>query len=201
MTVVTPGRPAGGAIRVIAGSARGVMLRGPRSEGTRPTTSRLRESLFAMLESAGVDFSRVLDLYAGSGALGIEALSRGEGRATFVEADHRAAATIRENLERARLAERGEVVVARVGRWRAPAGVAYTLVVADPPYHDATSWAAIEASVEDALEAEATVAVEHDARQPPPPAFAGRPLWRQRRQGDGAVAIYQPHSPAGEDST
>lgn len=184
-------------MRVIAGSARGVPLRGPRSPRTRPTAARLRESLFAMLEAAGTDLARVLDLYAGSGALGIEALSRGAGAATFVEADAPTAAIIRENLVRTRLEARGQVIVARVGRWHAPASAAYTLVVADPPYDDAAPWAAIESTVAGALAPHATLVVEHDARMAPPLALAGRPLWRERRQGAGAVAIYQP---AGEDA-
>ena len=192
-------KPAGreSTMRVIAGSARGMPLRVPRSSGTRPTAARLRESLFAMLESAVVDFGRILDLYAGSGALGIEALSRGDGVATFVEADHEAADVIRANLERTDFEDRGRVIVARVGRWRAPADAAYTLVVADPPYDDAASWDAIALSVEGALAPHATIVVEHDARTAPPPALAGRALWRERRQGAGAVAIYQP---AGEDA-
>ena len=178
-------------MRVIAGSARGVPLRGPASTKTRPTAARLRESLFAMLESAVVDFEQVLDLYAGSGALGIEALSRGEGVATFIDADPDAAAIIKDNLARTHLEDRGRVIVARVGRWRAPSDAAYTLVVADPPYDDAASWDAIEASVTGALAPHATIVVEHDARTAPPDALAGRTLWRERRQGAGAVAIYQ----------
>ena len=184
-------------LRVIAGSARGVTLRVPDSTRTRPTAGRLRESLFAMLEAADVDFERVLDLYAGSGALGIEALSRGDGVATFVEADAEAGAVIRENLVRARVADRGRVLVARVGRWHAPAAGAYTLVLADPPYDDAAPWGAIETSVAGALAPHATIVVEHDARTAPPAALAGRALWRERRQGAGAVAIYQA---AGEDA-
>jgi 16S rRNA (guanine966-N2)-methyltransferase len=180
-----------GVLRVIAGSARGVALRLPPSAPTRPSTGRLRESLFAMLEAAEVDLSEVLDLYAGSGALGIEALSRGDGVATFVEADARVAQVIRENLRRARLEGRGTVVVRRVERWRPPAGQRYTLVVADPPYHDAAPWPAIESAIAGALAPEAVVVVEHDARQRPPETLAGLPLWRNRRQGAGAVAMYR----------
>ena len=188
-------------MRVIAGSARGVPLRGPRGTGTRPTAARLREALFSMLEAAGVDFSHVLDLYAGSGALGIEALSRGDGEATFVESDARAIEAIRENLERTRLLERARVTLARVERWRPPAGAAYTLVVADPPYHDAAGWDAIATAVQGALAPHAVVVVEHQARAVPPEALAGRPLWRARRQGAGSVAVYRPAGePAGEDA-
>ncbi|MDA0270581.1 MAG: 16S rRNA (guanine(966)-N(2))-methyltransferase RsmD [Chloroflexi bacterium] len=186
---MTP-RAAGG-LRVIGGTARGLTLKQPRSEGTRPTTGRLREALFSMLEAAGADFASVLDLYAGSGALGIEALSRGDGEATFVESDARVAKVIRDNLARARFEGRGHVQVARVGRWRPPSGVTYTLVLADPPYDEAAPWRAIESSAAEALAEHAVIVVEHDARTAPPDTLAGRPLWRDRRQGAGAVAIYR----------
>jgi len=179
-------------MRVIAGEARGVPLRGPRGADTRPTAARLREALFSMLEAAGADFDRVLDLYAGSGALGIEALSRGDGEATFVESDPRAVEAIRENLERTHLQDRAHVALARVERWRPPPGTRYTLVVADPPYHDATAWETIDTVVRDALAPDAVVVVEHEARTMPPDVLAGLPLWRTRRQGAGSVAVYRP---------
>jgi 16S rRNA (guanine966-N2)-methyltransferase len=178
-------------VRVIAGSARGVVLKQPRGRGTRPTSSRLREALFGMLEAADTDFSEVLDLYAGTGALGIEALSRGAERCTFVEADARAAGVLRENVKRVGMSERGTAVVAHVGRWRPPPGAAYTLVVADPPYDDAAAWHAIGETVQGALAPHALVAVEHAARVVAPDTLAGLPRWRDRRQGDGAVAIYR----------
>ncbi|TAK79788.1 MAG: 16S rRNA (guanine(966)-N(2))-methyltransferase RsmD [Dehalococcoidia bacterium] len=178
-------------LRVIAGSARGVLLRMPPRAGTRPTSGRLREALFAMLTSAGADGSRVLDLYAGSGALGIEALSRWDGHATFLESDARAAAVVRENLHRTKFTDQADVVIGRAGRWRAAGVAPYTLVLADPPYDDAAAWAAIEHTVEGALAPDAMIVVEHDARQTPPETLAGRACWRDRRQGAGAVAIYR----------
>ncbi len=183
---------------MIAGTARGVELHWPKSGGTRPTTGRLRESLFSMLEAARVPFDSVLDLYAGSGALGIEALSRGDGEATFVESDPRAAAVIRENLRRVHMEERGRVHVAKVGRWRPPEGARYTLVLADPPYDGAAPWAAVESAVEGALAQDAALVVERDARREAPEVLAGRPLWRDRRQGTGAVAIYRHGLPDGD---
>lgn len=144
-----------------------------------------------MLEAADVDFEQVLDLYAGSGALGIEALSRSDGEATFVEADPQAIEAIRENLDRTRLQDRARVTQARVERWRAPAGMTYTLVLADPPYHDAAAWDAIDQAVRASLAPDAVVVVEHEARTVPPDTLAGRALWRDRRQGAGAVALYR----------
>jgi len=179
-------------MRVIGGSARGVLLKQPRGRATRPTAGRLREALFSMLEAAGADFRNVLDLYAGTGALGIEALSRGDGHCTFVEADLRVAAVLRENIERAGMREHGQAITAQVGRWRPPGDAAYTLVVADPPYDDAAAWHAIGETIREALAPHAFVAVEHAARIAPPDELGGLPRWRDRRQGDGAVAIYRP---------
>jgi 16S rRNA (guanine966-N2)-methyltransferase len=180
-----------GTLRVIAGTARGRVLRMPAGTTTRPTSGRLREALFAMLEAGDVDFERVLDLYAGSGALGIEALSRGAGSCTFVESDQRALAAVRDNLVRAGFAAAGRVERGRVGLWRPPPEVTFTLVLADPPYDDAGSWDAIERSVRGHLAPDATVVVEHAARRGPPATVAGLPLWRDRRQGEGAAAIYR----------
>lgn len=184
-------------LRVIAGSAGGIQLRQPGGV-TRPTSARLREALFSMLDAADLLRSPAIDLYAGSGALGIEALSRGVQQCTFVEADRRACDTIKDNLERTRLTG-GTVVHGRVGRWQADPQHPVSLVMADPPYDDPASWSSIEASVHNALTADATIVVEHAARQPPPAELAGRQLWRDRRHGEGAVAIYRAENATRED--
>jgi pantetheine-phosphate adenylyltransferase/16S rRNA (guanine(966)-N(2))-methyltransferase RsmD len=126
-------------VRVIAGTARGTRLASvPR--GVRPTSDRVRESVF---NSLGQFFDGdVLDLYAGTGALGIEALSRGSERAVFVEKDRRALGVIRENLQRARVADRAEVVAGDVGRVldrMLTDGRQFNLIFADPPYRIAAT--------------------------------------------------------------
>lgn len=121
--------------RIIAGTAGGRTLRTPVGDGTRPTSDRVREAVFSALVArdaiSGVD---VLDLYAGSGALGLEAASRGAVAATLVEADRRAAAVASANV--AALGFTGcRVVTAKVAAFLArPAGTAYGLVFLDPPY-------------------------------------------------------------------
>jgi 16S rRNA (guanine966-N2)-methyltransferase len=144
-----------------------------------------------MLAAANVDLSVVVDLYAGSGALGIEALSRGAGSCVFVESDRAAVRCIRENLDRARVADRATVIATSVGRWRADEEHPATLVLADPPYDDAAAWGAISLALEGHVSAGTVLAVEHAARDEPPAMLAGFPLWRARRHGDGAVAIYR----------
>jgi 16S rRNA (guanine966-N2)-methyltransferase len=120
-------------VRVIAGSAKGVRL-APVPRGTRPLSDRAREGLFSSLGPAVVD-AEVLDLYAGTGAVGIEALSRGAAHATFVDRQPHAVATIRTNLDKARIADRGTVVASDaagfLSRRTAPKA---TLAFLDPPY-------------------------------------------------------------------
>lgn len=122
--------------RIIAGAAGGRRLRVP-PVGTRPTTDRVRESLFSMLQSRlSGDWSsqHVLDLFAGSGALGLEALSRGAASATFVESSSKSAVVVRENLRTVGLPG-GTVVASTVERYLSgqPQG-RFTMVLADPPY-------------------------------------------------------------------
>ena len=122
-------------MRVIAGDAKGVRL-GSVPPGTRPVSDMAREGLFASL-GPDVAGARVLDLYAGTGALGIEALSRGAASATFVERAAKAVGAIRANLVRTKLADRAEVVRADVGRWLTGSLATQTefdLVTLDPPY-------------------------------------------------------------------
>jgi 16S rRNA (guanine966-N2)-methyltransferase len=124
-------------VRVVAGSARGRRLVAPPGRATRPTSDRVREAVFASLESAGlVTGARVVDLFAGSGAMGIEALSRGAAHATFVESAPAALVAIRANLVATGLAARAEVVRADVLRWlgTAPAPGPFDLAFVDPPY-------------------------------------------------------------------
>ena len=128
-------------MRVVGGTARGRRLVAPPGDRTRPTTDRVREAVFNALWSRDVlDGATVVDLFAGSGALGVEALSRGASRATFVDRDPAARRAIARNLEACGLADRAEVVGAPVERFLAgvarPAGEqpAFDLAFADPPY-------------------------------------------------------------------
>jgi 16S rRNA (guanine966-N2)-methyltransferase len=147
--------------------------------------------IFDMLTALGADFARVLDLYAGTGALGIEALSRGDGTADFVETDGAAIEAINANLVSVGLAARGRVHRMRAedapGRLAGP----YTLVLADPPYYDVDAFAAARAVAESALVDDASViVVEHHRRQPPPDTLGRLPLYRSRRHGDTVVSVY-----------
>ncbi|MHB8779903.1 MAG: 16S rRNA (guanine(966)-N(2))-methyltransferase RsmD [Candidatus Geothermincolia bacterium] len=123
-------------MRVIGGEARGRHLAAPRGRRTRPTADRVREALFNVL-ARSVPGARVLDLYAGSGALGIEALSRGAREAVFVESDPAVARVLRKNLDDLQMASRGRLVVmdTRVYlRKHSPEDARFDLIFADPPY-------------------------------------------------------------------
>ena len=122
--------------RIVAGSARGRRLRTPTGQRTRPTADRVREALFSALESAlgSLEGLRVLDLYAGSGAVGLEAMSRGAGVATLVEGDRRTARRVQQNADDLGF-RRAEVVAAPVEKAVAlPPRAPYDVAFLDPPY-------------------------------------------------------------------
>lgn len=133
-------------MRVIAGRARGMKLKIPRGQWVRPTADRVKEALFSILGSR-VDGARVLDLFAGSGALGIEALSRGAELAVFVDIHRHCLATIRENLQRARLEDQAILVagdVRRVLPRLAAEGHRFDVIFMDPPYGQGLAAAVLE---------------------------------------------------------
>lgn len=180
-------------MRVVAGRFGGRRLRAPGGRDTRPTSDRVREALFAML--GPLDGARVLDLFAGSGALAIEALSRGASAATLVERDTRAVEVIRANLAALGLGDDEARVVhapARVALRDASArGDAYDLVLLDPPYRDAP---ALGRELSEALPAllapAARVVAESDRRSP---LALELPVLRERRYGDTLIRIHAPH--------
>jgi 16S rRNA (guanine966-N2)-methyltransferase len=122
-------------MRVIAGSAKGRTLDAPRGGATRPATDRIRETLFAILEPV-IDEARVLDLFAGVGTLGIEALSRGAVRATFVERSAEALKALRRNITATGFADRAEVIAANVLGFLESIAGPYDVVFCDPPFAD-----------------------------------------------------------------
>ena len=152
-------------MRVVAGEARGRPIVAPEGNRTRPTSDRVRESIFNMLFSLNAtDEASVLDLYAGCGALGIEALSRGAASCVFVEQDRRAVECIRGNLETLGYTDRAIVVQADVIEWVTQNSGNFDVVLADPPYVD-DSWKMILDEVDSRwLVAEAGEEVEEHPR-------------------------------------
>ena len=180
-------------MRVVAGEYRGRRLRAPAGRSTRPTADRVREALFSMLGS--VVGLRVLDLFAGSGALGIEALSRGAREATFVDSDPRAVAAIRRNLDDLGLGPgaTGAAPVTAVLRREAIAYLSaatgpFDLVFVDPPYSSAPRLAApLGERLPAATTDSARIVTESDRRRP---LELPLPLVRERAYGDTRIAIH-----------
>jgi 16S rRNA (guanine966-N2)-methyltransferase len=178
--------------RVIAGQAGGIRLVAPRDRGIRPITDRVKETLFGILGGA-VDGVRVADLYAGSGAIGIEALSRGAAYCVFVERARPALEALHENLSRTRLTERAEVVAGDVMRFLAsPQSHRYGLVVLDPPYAERAILAPLE-RLEAHLAPGAIVVVKHFWRTPIP-RVDGLEEVRRRRFGETALTFLEARS-------
>jgi 16S rRNA (guanine(966)-N(2))-methyltransferase RsmD len=180
--------------RVIAGSARGVRLAAP-GPGTRPLTDRVKQTLFGILEPE-LEGAVVLDLFAGSGAGGIEALSRGAASALFVERDAGAVRVIVENLRRTGL-EAGSTIVRKdalawlTAATRADAAARFDVVLVDPPYADTASLVRVLEIVGPVVREGGVVVSKHFWRDAPPPGIGLLASERERRFGETALTFYR----------
>lgn len=182
-------------MRITGGTYRSRALVAPKGPATRPTSDRVREALFSMLVSDGVfsgDGPRVLDLYAGSGALGFEALSRGASRIVFVEMARPALTAIRENAEALDVTGDVEILALRVDRALAKDELgAFDLVLLDPPYADVKEKAFAEIlDLAAKRVAEGGILVlEHASNDEP--TVAGLEVDRRRRHGDTTLSLFR----------
>ncbi len=170
-------------MRVIGGEFRSRRLKTIPGLGTRPTPDRLRETLFDIL-GARVEGAVFVDAYAGTGAVGIEALSRGAARCVFLEISRRAAETIRENLCALGVEQRARVIQGKV--LTALAGLSADIVFLDPPYEAATEYAAAMEQVRAPL-----AIVQHSIRFDPGESQGLSRRWRMVKQGDNALSFYE----------
>jgi 16S rRNA (guanine(966)-N(2))-methyltransferase RsmD len=180
-------------MRVIAGTLKGRRLSGPTWEGLRPTSDMLRETLFNIL-APRVAGARVLDAYAGTGALGIEAISRGASSVTFIERDRRAQALIAQNLARAGVSDGYAIIRSSVVRGldalRAnPAFVPFDVVLLDPPYDQQPD--AVLALVTTCIAPGGLVVLEHGRRLPAPRSTGDLIQVREVRSGDSMLSLYE----------
>jgi 16S rRNA (guanine(966)-N(2))-methyltransferase RsmD len=170
------------------------MLRAPAGSATRPTSEKVREATFNILGNllGSIDGDRVLDLFAGSGALGLEALSRGASHVTFVDAARPAIAVIRGNLRELGLEDQATVVTgdAVVSAARSDAGAPWRLVFVDPPYRSDLAARAVLALPRDRLAPGAVVVIEHDRHNTPPEALGSLLRTDQRRYGDTLISFF-----------
>jgi 16S rRNA (guanine966-N2)-methyltransferase len=183
-------------LRIIAGTLKGRRIDSPSWEGLRPTSDKLRGTLFNVL-GARVAGARVLDGFAGTGALGIEALSRGAAHVTFVEADPRAVRLVEANLGRCAVSDRHAIIRARFAdiAARLPAG-AFDLVLLDPPYGGPQMASALEAAAP-LVAAGGLVVLERARRDAAPSRTASIMKMRDIESGDSALSVYAPAAPDG----
>jgi 16S rRNA (guanine(966)-N(2))-methyltransferase RsmD len=174
-------------MRIVAGSRKGARIFAPKGHDTRPTSDRVREAAFNLI--GPVDGASVLDLFAGSGAMGLEALSRGAERAVFVETDREACRTIDRNLEKLRLT--GATVLCRDARvalaQEAAAGRRYDLVLVDPP-HGSFAGLRLERHLPAVLAEDGLLVVETGAKEEPQLPLAVR---TSRRYGAARLTLFE----------
>ncbi len=175
-------------LRVTGGEARGTPLVEPRGLRLRPTSGLVREALFNILGDTIVD-AVVVDLYAGTGAVGIEALSRGAGHATFVEGEAAACQAIVASLARTGLAPRAKVLRGRLPAALGSLEVPFDFIFMDPPYGLESAEETLHAAAE-LLAPAGRLVYEHSSRYNPPERPAGLVLQERRTYGDSALALY-----------
>ena len=171
-------------MRVIAGLLKGRTLSSPKWEGLRPTSDKLRETLFNVLADRVID-ARVLDLYAGTGAIGIEALSRGAAHVTFVDRDPRARKLIDQNLRRCGVSDRYAIIAAP----QSLPAASFDVAVLDPPYDEPDLTASI-ATAEPLIATGGLLVLEHSRRRPTPERVGRLGKARDLISGDSALAFY-----------
>lgn len=179
-------------MRIISGSARGRRLKGPPSHATRPMTDKVKGAVFNSLASLGVEPKQVLDLFAGTGAIGIEALSRGAVHADFVDMGREPCAVIRDNLRASGFDSKGHVHQTSVMAFIQRANRAYDFIIMDPPYADPEIVPTLQKLAESPLVQSRTVVVlGHSPRVTPPDRVGSLEALRHRCHGDTCFSIYE----------
>ncbi len=179
-------------MRVIAGKAKGHRLKVPKGTTTRPATDLVRGAIFSILENVASDWTEVLDLFSGSGALGIEALSRGAGWVDFVERKPRCCDIIRENLEKVKLTGQAHVYCCSVAKAFSFLDKEYNIILMDPPYSDSSIGTLIEQLANSNLVGkETTLVVTHSPHLSLDPTYASLNIIKEHRHGDSYIAVYR----------
>lgn len=178
-------------LRVITGTAKGTLLKVPDT-GLRPATDLVRGAIFSILENLTDDWSLVLDLFSGSGALGIEALSRGAGWVDFVDRERRCCDIIKHNLEKTKLAEKAHCYCISAQKAVSVLDKTYSIVLIDPPYADRTIGELVEQLAQAKLVGESTiVVVTHSTRFPLQKNYGSLGMFKERRHGDSTISVYR----------
>lgn len=179
-------------MRVIAGEAKGRRLKSPKNSSTRPTTALVRGAIFSSLQVMAEDWSRVLDLYAGSGALGIEALSQGADHVDFVEHNPKCCAIIKENLQITGYTAQGKVYCCLVNKALTVLNGVYSIVLIDAPYSELALVDIIGDVLRSKLvDADSTIVVQHSSHQPLPEELNRFRIIRNRHYGETWLSVYR----------
>jgi 16S rRNA (guanine966-N2)-methyltransferase len=179
-------------MRVITGTAKGHHLKVPKGTPTRPATDLVRGAIFSILENTTGDWTRVLDLFSGSGALGIEALSRGAGWVDFVDRERRCCDIIKQNLENTGFSAQAHVYCHDVTRAIRFLDKEYNIILMDPPYSDASIGKLIsQLATSKLVGKDSTVVVTHSPHLPLAADYAPLVMTKERRHGDSIIAIYR----------
>jgi len=182
-------------MRVIAGRAKGHQLKVPRGFTTRPATDLVRGAIFSILETLASDWSQVLDLFSGSGALGIEALSRGADWVDFVERKPRCCGIIKQNLEKTKLSAQAHIYCCSVNKALSFIDKEYNIVLMDPPYSDSSIGNVItQLATSKLVGTDSVVVITHSPHLSLEKTYAPLSLVKERRHGDSCIAIYQKES-------
>ena len=178
-------------MRVITGKARGVQLKTPEGMLTRPTADRVKEALFSII-NFDIPGASVLDLFGGTGQLGIEALSRGAARCTFVDAREEACRLMRENLKRTKLSQAGTVVRSDYMDYLNRCRERYSIILLDPPYAEVFLENAIKRIAEiDILQTDGIIVAERPVGKDLPWTFAGYQRSKDYKYGKTLLTIYR----------
>ncbi|HEX75805.1 MAG TPA: 16S rRNA (guanine(966)-N(2))-methyltransferase RsmD [Dehalococcoidia bacterium] len=179
-------------MRITGGIAKGQQLKLPKNCLVRPTTDRVREAIFSILSSLASDWSRGLDLYAGSGALGIEALSRSTEWVDFVDQEPRCCAIIKQNLEKVGLSQRAHIYCCSVAKALTFLNNEYDIIFMDPPYSDSTiNNLVTQLANSKLIGAKSLIVISHASRSPLGHSYDELSLVKERRYGDTCISIYQ----------
>ncbi len=179
-------------MRITGGIAKGQQLKVPKNDLLRPTTDRVREAIFSILASLTGHPSRTLDLFAGTGALGIESLSRDAEWADFVDRQPKSCAIIKQNLNKIGFAQKAHVYCCSVSKALTFLDGRYDIVFMDPPYSDpSTNQVVMQLANSKVIDDNSIIVVSHASRSPLEQSYDALSLIKEKRYGDTCISIYR----------
>ncbi len=179
-------------LRVITGTAKGHQLKVLKGTITRPATDLVRGAIFSILEATTSNWEQVLDLFSGSGALGIEALSRGAGWVDFVEREPKCCDIIKQNLEKTKLAAQAHIYCCSVAKALTFLDKEYSIILIDPPYSNSSIGSLVAQLATSKLVGPDTIlVVTHSPRLPLNSTYDTLVLIKEHRHGDSCIAVYR----------